>query len=67
MGWLSGKILVNVVRTLRLESSIPSIFWADTLSKVVHIINHFLSPKLYNIFSIFVFMLIILYRSSLDL
>ena len=41
-----NRHLLDVVRTLLLESSIPSRFWWEALSTVVHLINRLPSPTL---------------------
>ncbi|CAL8997967.1 unnamed protein product [Prunus brigantina] len=40
--------LLNVVRTLLLESSTPSRFWCEALSTAVHLINRLPSPTLHH-------------------
>ena len=39
-----NRHLLDVVRTLLLESSVPSCFWCEALSTAVHLINHLPSP-----------------------
>lgn len=48
--WLNQKNhhLLDFVPTLLFESSIPSTFWVEALSTVVHRINCLPSPKLQN-------------------
>ncbi|CAL8153285.1 unnamed protein product [Prunus armeniaca] len=41
-----NRHLLDVVRTLLLESSTPSCFWCEALSTVVHLINRLPSPTL---------------------
>jgi transposase InsO family protein len=41
-----NRHLLDVVRTLLLESSVPPRFWCETLSTSVHLINRLLSPML---------------------
>ena len=41
--------LLDIVRTLLLESSVPPRFWCEALSTVVHLINRLLSPTLQNV------------------
>ena len=40
--------ILDVARTLLLNSSVPSKFWVEALSIVVHLINRHPSPKLQN-------------------
>lgn len=39
---------IDVVRTLRLESSVSSRFWVKALTTAFHLINHLPSPQLQN-------------------
>ena len=41
--------LLDVVRTLLLESSVPPRFWCEALSTSVHLINRLPSPTLNNV------------------
>ena len=42
-----NRHLLDVVRTLMLESSVPPRFWVEALSTAVYLINHFPSPTLH--------------------
>ena len=44
-----NRHLLDVVRTLLLESSVPLRFWCEALSTAVHLINQSPSPTLYNV------------------
>ena len=44
-----NRHLLDVVRTLLLESSVPPRFWCEALSTVVHLINRLPSPTLQNV------------------
>jgi len=41
-----NRHLLDVVRTLLLESSVPPRFWCETLSTSAHLINRLTSPML---------------------
>ncbi|WVZ15880.1 hypothetical protein V8G54_013446 [Vigna mungo] len=43
-----NRHLLDVVRTLLLESHVPSRFWCEALSTVVHLINRLSSPSISN-------------------
>ena len=38
--------LLDIVRTILLDSSVPSCFWCEALSTAIHLINRLLSPML---------------------
>ena len=44
-----NRHLLDVVRTLLLESSVPLRFWCEALSTTVHLINRLPSPTLHNV------------------
>jgi len=44
-----NRHLLDVVRTLLLESFVPLRFWCEALSTAVHLINQSPSPTLYNV------------------
>ena len=43
-----NRPILDVARTLLLDSSVPSKFWVKALSTAVHLINRLPSPKLQN-------------------
>ena len=43
-----NRYLLDIVRSLLLESSVPPKFWPEVLSTAVHIINRLPSPRIEN-------------------
>ena len=43
-----NRHLLDIVRSLRLESSVPPKFWPEALSTAVHVINRLSAPRMKN-------------------